>query len=136
MIYAKLTLFNLAAHKEARVVDVWDYSREERGWSPVFLRPFNDWEVEEVERFLHFVRSRKIRPLQEDRFVLKEFMSDGFSVILMCRKLAHYAPTEFLAWSIWNPIVPPKLGFFCLGSVLGQGAYTGPTKEERDPSTK
>ena len=36
------TLFNLAVHKDARVVDVWDSSREEGGWSPVFLRPFND----------------------------------------------------------------------------------------------
>ena len=36
------TLFNLAAHKDARVADVWDSSREEGGWSPVFLRPFND----------------------------------------------------------------------------------------------
>ena len=36
------TLFNLAAHKEAKVADVWDSSREERGWSLVFLRPFND----------------------------------------------------------------------------------------------
>ena len=30
----------------------------------------------------------------------------------MYRKLAHSAPTEFPAWSIWNPIVLSKLGFF------------------------
>ena len=36
------TLFNLAAHKDARVADVWDSSLEVGGWSPVFLRPFND----------------------------------------------------------------------------------------------
>ena len=30
----------------------------------------------------------------------------------MYRKLAHSAPTYFPFWSIWNPIVPPKLGFF------------------------
>ena len=106
------TLFNLTAHKEVRIADVWDSSREERGWSPVFLRPFNDWEVEEVERFLHFLYSRKIRPLQEDLLLLKETMSDGFLVRLMYRKLAHSAPTDFPAWSIWNPIVPPKLSFF------------------------
>ena len=57
------TLFNLAAHKEGGVADVWDSSREERGWSPVVLRPFNDWEVEEVERFLHFLHNMEIRPL-------------------------------------------------------------------------
>ena len=74
------TLFNLATHKDARVADVWDSSREEGGWSPVFLRPFNDWEVEEVERFLHFLHNKKIRPFQEDQLLLKETMTDGFSV--------------------------------------------------------
>ena len=113
------TLFNLAARKEAKVADVWDSSREERGWSPVFLRSFNDWEVE-VERFLNFLHIRKIRPLQEDRLLLKEFTSDGFSVRLMYRQLAHFTPTEFPAWSIWNPIVPPKLGFFAWEASWGK----------------
>ena len=36
------TLFNLVVHKDARVADVWDSSREDGGWSPVFLRHFND----------------------------------------------------------------------------------------------
>ena len=39
------TLFNLAYHKDAMVADVWDYS-EEGGWLPIFLRSFNDWEME------------------------------------------------------------------------------------------
>ena len=72
------TLFNLAAHKDARVADVWDSSREEGGWSPVFLIPFNDWEVEEVERFLHFLHNKKIRPFQEDQLLLTRF-SKAFS---------------------------------------------------------
>ena len=89
------TLFNLAAHKDVRVADVWDSSREEGGWSPIFLRPFNDWEVEEVERFLHFLHNKKIRPFQEDRLLLKKTMTDGFSVRLMYRKLVHSLPTDF-----------------------------------------
>ena len=36
------TLFNLVAHKDARVADVCDSSGEEGVWSLVFLRPFND----------------------------------------------------------------------------------------------
>ena len=106
------TLFNLVAHKDVRVADVWDSSREEGGWSPVFLRPFNDWEVEEVQRFLHFLHNKKIRPFQEDWLLLKETMTDGFSVRLMYRKLMHSSSTDFPCQSIWNPIVPPKLGFF------------------------
>ena len=61
------TLFNLTTHKDAKVVDVWDYSRVEGGWSPVFLRSFNDWEVEEVEKFLRLLHNRKISPDQEDK---------------------------------------------------------------------
>ena len=118
------TLFNLAIHKDARVADVWDSSREDGGWSPVFLRPFNDWEVEEVERFLHFLHNKKIRPFQEDRLLLKETMTDGFSVRLMYRKLIYSLPTDFLCRSIWNSIVPPQTKFFRLGSFLGQGVYS------------
>ena len=63
-------------------------------------------------------------------------MTNGFSVRHMYRKLRYSLPTYFPCRSIWNPIVPPKLGFFCLGSFLGQGAYSGPAKEEGDPPSK
>ena len=39
-------LFNMAVHKEAMVAYVWDFSRVKGGWSPVFVRDFNDWEME------------------------------------------------------------------------------------------
>ena len=90
------------------------------GWSPIFLRPFNDSKVEEVERFLHFLHSRKIRPFQEDQLLLKESTDDGFSVRLMYRKLVHSLPTAFPFRSIWNPIVPPKLGFFAWEASWGK----------------
>ena len=101
------------------MADVWDSSREEGGWSPVFLRPLNDWEVAEVERFLHFLHNKKIRLFQEDRLLLKETLTNGFSVNLMYRKLRYSLPTDFPWQSIWNPIVPPQIGLFCLGSFLG-----------------
>ena len=74
------TLFNLAIHKDARVAEVWDSSREEGGWSLIFSRPLNDWEVEEVERFLQALHGRKYRPLQEDKLVLKTSKADSFFV--------------------------------------------------------
>ena len=89
------TLFNLVVHKDARVAKVWDSSRVDGGWSPVFQRPFNDWEMEEVERFLLFLQNKKIRPLQEDRLILKETSPDGFAVRLMYRKLMHSLPIDF-----------------------------------------
>ena len=114
------TLFNLAAHKDARVVDVWDFSVEAGGWSPVFLRPFNDWEMEEVERFFIFLHNKKIRPDQEDRLLLRDSSTDGFSVRHMYRKLMFAPLLDFPSRSIWNPIVPPKLGFFAWEASWGK----------------
>ena len=91
-------LFNLTAHKDVRVADVWDSAREDESWSLVFLRPFNDWGVEEVERFLHFLHilhNKKIRLFQEDRLLLKETMTNGFSVRHMYRKLRYSLLTDF-----------------------------------------
>ena len=61
-------LFNMAAHKEASVANVWDFSRAKGGWSLVFVKDFNDWEMEEVERFLQILYRRKITSYQEDQF--------------------------------------------------------------------
>ena len=106
------TLFNLVVHKDVRVVDVWNSSREDGGWSPVFLRPFNDWGVEEVERFLHFLHNKKIRPFQEDRLLLKETMTDGFSVRLMYRKLMHSLPTDSFVVPSGTQSFPSNWVFF------------------------
>ena len=49
------SLYALASNKEVWVNEVWT-AEKERGesWNPCFNRPFNDWELEEVERlFIH-----------------------------------------------------------------------------------
>ena len=43
------SIFILAVQKDVMVADLWNYFREEGGWSLTFLRSFNDWEMEEVE---------------------------------------------------------------------------------------
>ena len=115
------------------MVDVWDSSREEGGCSPVFQRPFNDWEMEEVERFLHFLANKKVRPFQKDRRLLKESKTNGFSVILMYRKLRYYIPTDFPWRSIWNPIVPPKMGFFAWEASWGKVLTLNQLKRKEIP---
>ena len=82
----------MAAHKEVLVVDVWDFSRDEGGWSLVFVRDFNDWEMEEVERFLQIPCRRKISYYQEDQLLLKGAKDTVFSARLMYKKLEHYPP--------------------------------------------
>ena len=71
-------------------------------------------------RFLHFLHNKKIRPVQEDRLLLKESITDGFLVRHMYRKLMFSPPLDFPWRSIWNPIVHPKLGFFAWEASWGK----------------
>ena len=65
------SLFAFATFKEAWLVELWDSSGEEGVWSPRFSRPFNDWEVEEVERLLFTIRGRRLNPNLEDKSVVE-----------------------------------------------------------------
>ena len=85
----------MAVHKEVMVADVWDISRAEGGWPLVFVRDFNDWEMEEMERLLQLLHRRKIMSYQEDRLLLKGAKVDDFSTRLMYRKLVHSPPIAF-----------------------------------------
>ena len=51
-------------------------------------------------------------PLQHNKISIAAPITDGFSVRQMYRKLMFSPPLDFPSRSIWNPIVPPKLGFF------------------------
>ena len=62
--------FNMAVHKEAMVVDVWDFSRAEGGWSPLFVSDFNYREMEKVERLFQLLHRKKIMSYQEDQLLL------------------------------------------------------------------
>ena len=46
------SLYALATSKEAWLVELWDSTGEEGGWSLRFSSLFNDWEVKEVESYL------------------------------------------------------------------------------------
>ena len=45
------------------------------GWFPTFLRALNDWEMEEVARFLLILYRRKICTSQEDKLFKKKMPS-------------------------------------------------------------
>ena len=57
------------------------------GWNPIFLRSFNDWEMEEVNRLLQVLYRKQIRPLMEDKIFFKGSKNDAFSVKIMYRVL-------------------------------------------------
>ena len=106
-------LFDFAVQKEAMVAEVWDNSRVDRWLNPSFSRPFNDWEV---ERFLQVLQNKKIKPSQDDKLLLKEAKEGAFSVKLMYKVLDQSPTNVFPYQSIWNPYVPNRVGFLCVGS--------------------
>ena len=106
------SLFNLALNKEATVANMWDRGRGEGCWSPTLLRSLNDWEIEEVERFLQTLYNLNFSPLGEDKLLMKDVREEGFSVKIMYKGLDTSPAIEFPYLSVWNPVVPPKIGFF------------------------
>ena len=50
------------------------------GWSPYFSRALNDWEVEEVERFLEHLHGKRVLGDVEDMVVWTKTKSGKFSV--------------------------------------------------------
>ena len=105
-------LFRLTAQKDARVADLWNWDSEEGGWNPTFLRSFNDWEMEEVDRFLQVLHSKQIKHFMEDKILFKGSRNNGFSVKSMYSVLDCSPQVDFPYRSIWNPVIPPRMGFF------------------------
>ena len=107
------TLFSLVVRKEALIREVWDMSNE-GGWTPCFSRPFNDWEVTEVENFLDRIQPWRVVSNREDRLILKGSNSGIYSVKLMYEALNRpaFESRPFPALSVWNPLVPLKVDFF------------------------
>ena len=106
------SLFALTISKDAWVADCWDSMGEEGGWTPRFLRPFNDWEVEEVERFLSTIQGKRLNADVEDRMVWKGTKNEIFTVKSLYNSLDHSCAVPFL-WSIICRLdVPIKVGFF------------------------
>ena len=113
-------LFRLTAQKNARVADLWDWDSGVGGWNPIFLRSFNDWEMEEVDRLLQVLYSKQIRPLMEDKILFKDSKNDAFSVKSMYKVLDCSLQVDFPFRSIWNPVVPPIMGFFAWEASWGK----------------
>ena len=54
------TLYAVVASKGATVGEVWETTGEEGGWNLRFIRPFNDWEMEETQRLISLISNRKV----------------------------------------------------------------------------
>ncbi|RVW47678.1 hypothetical protein CK203_095453 [Vitis vinifera] len=83
---------------------------------------FNDWELEAVASLLSVLQGKRLNVGMEDRVVWNASKNGIFSVKSLYNTLDSGGAVPFPWRIIWSPCVPTKVGFFCLGSFLGEGA--------------
>ena len=64
------TLYAVAASKGPKVVEVWEIARGEGGWNLRFIIPSNGWEMDETQREINLISSRKINQGEKDKILL------------------------------------------------------------------
>ncbi|RVW92306.1 putative ribonuclease H protein [Vitis vinifera] len=74
------SLFAISLAKDAWVLDVWSPNDVGDGWTPLFSRAFNDWEIEMVERFMLKIQAFRVQREDEDKVVWTASKSGAFSV--------------------------------------------------------
>ena len=99
------SLFALAVSKDAWVNDVWSSTNGGGSWSPDFSRPFNDWEVDEVDRFLLSLNRKSVQRDEEDRVLWKETKCGKFSVTSLYKALEPSSTISFPSNIIWKSCV-------------------------------
>ena len=114
------TLFAMAANKEVSVAEVWEPSCEGGVWTPCFVRPFNDWEMEEIQNLLQTLQEKRILLNQNDLMLMREAKDGCFSVKLFYKVLFGSNSIFFPHQLIWSTWVPTKMSFFAWEASWGK----------------
>ena len=97
-------LFRIATHNSAVVADLWG-RQGSHFWEVHFRRSFQDWELEEVTRFLEHIFAVKIQE-EEDSLVWKIERRGKFNVKSFYRSLRAKNSLLFPAKEIWGVCMP------------------------------
>ncbi|RVW63723.1 putative ribonuclease H protein [Vitis vinifera] len=106
------SLFAISLDKDAWILDVWSPDDVGDGWTPIFSRAFNDWEIEMVERFMLKIQAFRVQREDKDKMVWTASKSGAFSVKSLYSMLEPGGSLLFPCGSIWKANVPPKVAFF------------------------
>ena len=90
-----------------------------RFWG-VTARPFNDWEVEEIQNLLQALQDKRILPNQDDLMLMREAKDGCFSVKLFYKVLFGSNSIVFPHQLIWSNWVPTKMSFFAWEASWGK----------------
>ena len=105
-------LFRLTINKDQWICDAWDEEGEVRSWNLLFLRSFNDWEMEEVEGLFQKIHHLVLHSDVEDVLSWKISKNGFFSVRSLYRSLTSTSSEPF-PWSIiWRSWAPIRVSFF------------------------
>ena len=98
--------------------DVWNPDGD--GWTPLFSRVLNDWEIELVERFLHKIQTFRVQREEENRVIWTASKCGVFSIKSLYSILEPEVSPLFPSGSIWRVSVPPKVAFFAWEASWGK----------------
>ena len=73
-----------------------------------------------MDRFLQVLHRKQIRPFMEDKILFKGSKNDVFSVKIIYRVLDYSPQVVFPTRTIWNPVIPPRFGFFAWEASWGK----------------
>ncbi|RVW55955.1 putative plant SNARE 13 [Vitis vinifera] len=106
--------------KNAWVSDVWNPVGDGIGWTPLFARAFNDWEIILLERLLQKIQAVRVQREEEDRVIWTASKDGVFSVRSLYSMMEPGGLSLFPSERIWRARVPPKVAFFAWEASWGK----------------
>ena len=83
------SLFAISLAKDVWVSEVWNPDGVGDGWTFLFSRALNDWEIEMVEQFMLKIQAFRVQREDEDKVVWTASRSGDFSVKSLYSTLEH-----------------------------------------------
>ncbi|KAL6342504.1 hypothetical protein AAG906_012100 [Vitis piasezkii] len=114
------SLFAISQAKDAWVSEVWNPDGVGDGWTPLFSRALNDWEIEMMEQFMLKIQAFRVQRVNEDKMVWTASKSGVFSVKSLYSILEPGGSAMFPYVGIWKASVPPKVAFFAWEASWGK----------------
>ena len=106
--------------KNAWVSEVWNPVGDGDGWTPLFARAFNDWEIDLVERLLQNIHAFRVQREEEDRVIWTTSNDGAFTVKSFYSMLESGGSSIFPSERIWKVRVPPKVTLFAWETSWGK----------------
>ena len=86
--------------------------RGEGGWNLRFIRPFNDLEMEETQRLISLISSKKIAQRERDKICWIVDKKGQYIVKAKYRQLEGGTCGRLPVGLIWNSCIPHKVSVF------------------------